>query len=74
MKSSLVILLPLLPFTLALHCWKDTKACNPEARLYDSKCDIAKNRIPDLRLFQKDIVGFCYSDEEPQLCQKWEDY
>ncbi|KAK3807527.1 MAG: hypothetical protein JOS17DRAFT_780801 [Linnemannia elongata] len=64
MKSSLVILLLLLPVTLALHCWKDTKFCNPDDRLYDSKCDISKNRIPDLRFFQKDISGFCRDNND----------
>jgi hypothetical protein len=64
MKPQLLILLMLSPFILALHCWKDTKTCNPDDRLYDSKCDVPKNRIPDLRLFQNTISGFCKDDDD----------
>ncbi|KAK5829002.1 hypothetical protein F5H01DRAFT_315910 [Linnemannia elongata] len=58
--SSLLLLLILLPFTLSLHCWRDTPSCNPGYRRhYDSKCDTPKNRLPDLRPFKSAIQGFC---------------
>ncbi|KAG0296552.1 hypothetical protein BGZ96_009131 [Linnemannia gamsii] len=63
--TSLLLLLIFLPFTLSLHCWRDLPSCNPGfRRLYDSKCDTPKNRLPDLRPFKSAVLGFCKNKKD----------